>query len=78
MHLGELKMGEIATIIGISSECKGEIRQRLLDLGFIKGFKIMIQSISPLNDPIAYNIHNTLIALRKEDAKNILIEKLKL
>lgn len=75
MHLGNLKIGESANIIGISPQCKGEIRQRLLDLGFIKGFKVMAQSISPLNNPIAYNIHNTLIALRQEDAKYILIEK---
>lgn len=53
---------------------QGKIRQRFLDLGFIKGAEIHIQNISPLGDPIAYNIHNTLIALRKEDTKYILIE----
>lgn len=74
MHLGELKIGKTATITGISEQCKGETRQRLLDLGFVKGFKVTTQSISPLNDPIAYNIHNTIIALRKNDARNILIE----
>lgn len=74
MHLGFLKKNEVAIIKGISPKCKGENRQRLLDLGFIKNSKITIQSISPLGDPIAYNIHNTIIALRKDDAENILIE----
>lgn len=74
MHLGLLKKGQLAIITEISSECKGEKRQRLLDLGFIKGSEISIQSISPLKDPIAYLIHHTIIALRKEDAQNIKIE----
>jgi len=64
MDLGSLKTGQKGVVLGISSECKGEIRQRFLDLGFIKGAEIHIQNISPLGDPIAYNIHNTLIALR--------------
>lgn len=74
MHLGLLKKGRCAIITEISSECKGEKRQRLLDLGFIKGSKISVQNTSPLRDPVAYNIHNTLVALREEDAKNILIQ----
>ena len=57
MDLSSLKTGQKGVVLGISSECKGEIRQRFLDLGFIKGA-----------------IHNTLIALRKEDTKYILIE----
>ena len=74
MDLSSLKTGQKGVVLGISSECHGEIRQRFLDLGFIKGAEIHIQNISPLGDPIAYNIHNTLIALRKEDSKYILIE----
>lgn len=74
MTLAHLKQGETACIEGIIPECKGEIRQRLLDLGFIKGVEISVQSQSPLKDPTAYLLHNTLIALRKEDAQKIMIE----
>lgn len=74
MHLGLLKQGQKANIVGLSSDCKREVRQRLLDLGFVRGAEISIQNISPLRDPIAYNIHNTLISLRSEDAVNVLIE----
>lgn len=69
-----LEEHQTAYIIKISSQCVGEPRQRLLDLGFIKGSEIKIQNKSPLDDPIAYHIHNTSIALRKEDAKNIFVE----
>ncbi len=74
-RLSRLKIGEKASIKGISRECRGEIRRRLLDLGFVKGTSISISSISPLEDPTAYNIRNTLIALRKEEAQLVLIQK---
>lgn len=71
--LGLLKKGELASIVGIATDCRQEIRQRLLDLGFVRGAEISIQNISPLGDPIAYNIHGTLISLRKEDSLQVLI-----
>ena len=71
--LGLLKKGERASIAGIATDCRQEIRQRLLDLGFVRGAEVSIQNISPLGDPVAYNIHGTLISLRKEDALQILI-----
>ncbi len=74
-RLSSLKMGEKAVIKGISRECRGENRRRLLDLGFVKGTEITISSYSPLKDPIAYNVRNTLIALREEQSQYILIQK---
>lgn len=71
--LGFLKKDERANIHGITMDCGQEIRQRLLDLGFVRGTEITVQNISPLGDPIAYNIHGALISLRREDALQILI-----
>ncbi len=73
MHLGLLQQGQQASIVGFSTGCKKEVRQRLLDLGFVRGAEISIQNISPLRDPIAYSIHNTLISIRNEDAAKVLI-----
>ena len=73
-NLGILKKGQVAIITGLSINCNREVRQRLLDLGFVRGSEISVQNVSPLKDPIAYNIHNTLISLRNEDAANVLIE----
>lgn len=72
--LALLTKGQVATITGILSDCNREVRQRLLDLGFVRGAEISIHNISPLKNPIAYHIHDTLISLRNEDAKNVLIE----
>ncbi len=74
--LADLKLGNSALINGIKPECDSDVRQRLLDLGFVKGAEVNVKNISPLGDPVAYYIHETLIALRKEDALMVCIDKL--
>ncbi|MCI8384360.1 MAG: ferrous iron transport protein A [Clostridia bacterium] len=53
--------------------CTGTIRRRLLDLGFVEGTSITPVLISPSQDPRAFSIRGTLIAIRKEDANLISI-----
>jgi DtxR family Mn-dependent transcriptional regulator len=74
-RLSELAEGEPAKVLGISSECRGANRRRLLDLGFIPGTEIVPEFSSPMKDPKAYLVRNTLIALRDDQAELILIEK---
>ncbi|MBB6460721.1 metal-dependent transcriptional regulator [Flammeovirga kamogawensis] len=76
VRLTTLKLGEKAIITGLSQECRGANRRRLLDLGFVKGSKIKINMVSPLSDPKAFLIRETLIALRKEQTDMILIKKI--
>lgn len=73
-RLSKLKENEEVSIIGISSECVGSKRRRLLDLGFVKGSDIKIGMISPMGDPIAYIVRGASIALRKEQAELILVK----
>ncbi|HZK58185.1 MAG TPA: FeoA family protein [Clostridia bacterium] len=51
-------------------------RRRMLDLGIIPGTAIDVIRKSPLGDPIAYNIRGASIALRKEEAEQILVNKI--
>ena len=74
-RLSRLSENETAKIIGISKECRGENRRRLLDLGFVKGADISIDLLSPLSNPKAYLIKGTSIALRNNQASHILIQK---
>lgn len=75
IRLSELQAGEKATVVGISRECRGAARRRLMDLGFIKGTPIKTGLNGPMKEPKAYLIKNTLIALRNDQADLILIEK---
>jgi DtxR family Mn-dependent transcriptional regulator len=74
-RLSSLKENEVAHILGISKESRGDNRRRLLDLGFVKGTKISVDLISPMQNPIAYLVKGTSIALRKDQASKILIKK---
>lgn len=74
-RLSNMKPNEKAIIVGISRECRGAIRRRLLDLGFVKGSEISIDNISPLGNPRAYIIRGTSIAIRNSRASQILIKK---
>jgi DtxR family Mn-dependent transcriptional regulator len=75
VRLSSLQKEETAKIIGISKECRGENRRRLLDLGFVKNTDISIDLMSPLQNPKAYMVKGTSIALRNDQASKILIKK---
>lgn len=49
----------------------GTMKRRLLDLGFIPGATVKVLQKSPLGDPVAYQVSNTTIALRKEESSQI-------
>ena len=57
-----------------SLNCTGNIRRRLLDLGFVENARITPVLISPSKDPRAFSIRGTIIAIRKEDASLINIK----
>jgi DtxR family Mn-dependent transcriptional regulator len=75
VRLSSLATGETAEVVGISQECRGANRRRLLDLGILPGTSIEVDLQSPLRDPIAYRVRNTSIALRNSLADLILINK---
>ncbi|HZK37323.1 MAG TPA: FeoA family protein [Clostridia bacterium] len=74
LPLFEVNVGSEARISELLSI--GLSRRRMLDLGLIPGTIINVIRKSPLGDPIAYNIRGALIALRKEEAKQILVSKI--
>lgn len=55
-------------------KCVGNTKRRLLDLGMVEDTPIIPILISPLQDPRAFSIRGTLIAIRKEDANLITID----
>jgi len=75
VRLSSLKENEVAHILGISKESRGDSRRRLLDLGFVKGTEISIDLMSPMRNPTAYLVKGTSIALRRNQASKVLIKK---
>lgn len=71
MKLVNLKLNEFGNIKEIN--CSKDIKKRFIDLGFITGTKITPILTSPSGGIRAYLIKDTLIAIRNEDAFNIII-----
>lgn len=74
MKLSELSRGESAKIIKIGDI--GELKKRLVDMGVTAGETIKLERNAPLGDPQEYIIRATGIAIRKQDAENIKVEKI--
>ena len=70
--LDNVPIGKIVIVEDLN--CSGNIRRRLLDLGIIKGTKIKPIFKSPSGDPTAFEVRGTVLAIRKENCKDIKIK----
>ncbi len=73
--LASLKVGESGIVVKLSERLRGVARRRLLDLGIIPGSKIKVMYENVSGNPRAYEIKNTLIALRNDIAEQIYVRK---
>jgi DtxR family Mn-dependent transcriptional regulator len=73
-RLSELPDGETGVVLGIDEACRGLTRRRFMDLGLTPGSRIRAERVAPFGEPRAYLIRETLIALRREQAAQILLE----
>lgn len=65
MLLTNVDVGKEVSVVDLYAH--GLLRRRMLDLGIIPGTRISVIRKSPLGDPVAYEIRETLIALRSEE-----------
>jgi DtxR family Mn-dependent transcriptional regulator len=75
--LTKLRTGEVAQVISISPQTRGVERRRLMDLGILPGTSIEVEMASPSGNPTAYRIRGAVIALRKSQAEDIRIQRVK-
>lgn len=73
--LSSLSIGEKAEIVGISPNCRGQQRRRLLDLGIVPGTIVTAEIRSASGDPVGYRIMGATIGIRKKQADYIFINK---
>ncbi len=73
--LAVLRPGESGEVIRISRRCRGLARRRLMDLGILPGTAIHAEMKSPSGDPTAYRIRGATVALRREQADHIQINR---
>lgn len=75
-RLAQIARGEKVRVIGILPTCRGLQRHRLLDLGIVPGTEVEAELESASGDPVAYRICGALIALRRNQAAHIQVERI--
>lgn len=71
MCICDLKLGEKAKIEAIKGNDK--LSKRLSALGLTQGTEIQLKRIAPLGDPLVVTLRGFDLAIRKKDAKNIIL-----
>ena len=73
MNLSQLNKGDRAIIKDIKADA--ELKNRLISFGIIKGEELEVKGYSLAKQTIEIDIDGTLIALRKEEANKIEVER---
>lgn len=71
--LSSLREGDICTVKRLDSHT--HMRQRLSELGFINGARVVCLQKSFIGDPVAYFVKGAVIALRNSDASYIIVTR---
>jgi DtxR family Mn-dependent transcriptional regulator len=73
--LAEVPEGEAVRVLGIHPALQGPQRRRLLDLGLVPGTVVEPELEAAGGDPVAFRVRGALIALRKDQAHWILVDR---
>ncbi len=73
MSVSDLLPGQTGKISQIIA--KGAVRQRLLDMGILPDVIIRVERLAPAGDPVWINIKGAQMALRRKEAKAILVSE---
>ena len=71
--LAELPVGTKATIVGILPQARG--RKKFADVGIVPGTELLIEAHAPFGGLIRVKVMETSMALHKDDAACIMLEK---
>lgn len=59
----------------VEVQAQGAVRQRLLEMGFIRGARLRVEKLAPLGDPMELVIKGYHLSLRREEGACILVDR---
>ena len=71
--LDELRPGEAGHIVSLDRH--HPLRRRLLELGFVRGAKVLVVRRAPLGDPVELRVGSSDLALRRADLHGIRVRQ---
>jgi ferrous iron transport protein A len=72
INLDNLTPGSKAVITGIKGA--SPFKKRLLEMGLVKGETMEKVKLAPLSDPAEYIVTGYHVTLRREEAKDVMVE----
>lgn len=75
MKITELKPGDRVRLLDFGTTAP-QYRRRLLSLGVTRGVEFCVMKLAPLGCPILIEVRGTSLTLRKEEANQLLLERL--
>ncbi|OBR95089.1 MULTISPECIES: ferrous iron transport protein A [Clostridium] len=70
--LNEVKIKSRVKVVQILPESK--VRKKIMDMGIVRGTEIIVAGKAPMGDPIELQVRGYSLSLRKNEAKDILVE----
>ena len=74
VSLNTLLPGQHGTVERIESSV-GSVRQRLLELGLIRGTVVELIRFAPLGDPMEVRVRGYRLSIRKDEAESVILRK---
>ncbi len=71
--LSDLQPGDQGEVVQVNAS--GQIRQRLLEMGFIRGALLRVEKLAPLGDPMELVIKGYHLSLRRDESACILVHR---
>ena len=71
--LSLLQPGDQGEVVAVQAQ--GEVRQRLLEMGFIRGARLRVEKLAPLGDPMELVIKGYHLSLRRDESSCILVSR---
>jgi DtxR family Mn-dependent transcriptional regulator len=75
--LADLEADQTGEVVALDESCQGFSRRRLMDLGFTPGARLQPSLTTFAKDPRAYRVRGTLVALRSDQARQVLVRPVK-
>jgi DtxR family Mn-dependent transcriptional regulator len=75
-RLSDLQPGERCRVVMLSRGSRATERRRLMDLGILPGTMIAAELSAVSGDPVAYRVRGALLALRRVQAEQIVVNRL--
>ncbi|MBM4165768.1 MAG: ferrous iron transport protein A [Ignavibacteria bacterium] len=73
LPLSELVIGTQGKVSQLNGT-DASLRQRLMEMGIIRGTTVSVERLAPLGDPIEINVRGYRLSLRKKEAEHIFVQ----